>query len=165
VGEVVTTGNHSDILTKFLAPPLHEAHTTFLNLHNDTQDAWKQKQHNKNSSSLDEEDRNLSNNVLSYHPLNQHRNTATNVPRLRFTTPQYHRSAMEYSSPNRLLPTQQSKITPNSLEPNTTTLSNSPVISSTKQQHTLTSPIQPSFHEDMHASPPTLCHTHTTHSC
>ncbi len=76
------------ILTKFRAPPLHETHTTFFNLHNE-HETWKQKPHNKNSSSLDEEDRNLSNNVLSYNPLNQQRHTATHVPRLRFTTPQY----------------------------------------------------------------------------
>jgi hypothetical protein len=54
VGGVATTGNHSDILTKFLAPPLHPQHTTFLNLFADPNDPWEQKIRNKSSSSPDD---------------------------------------------------------------------------------------------------------------
>ncbi len=150
VGGVVTTGNHSDILTKFLAPPLQEAHTTFLNLHKETQDAWQQQQQHKNSSSLDEEDTNISNNVLSYHPFDQQRSTATNVPQIRVTTPQYHRSTMNYSSPTRPLQMKQSQQFNQTIwNPIPRRFPTLPFSPSTKHKHTFTSPLQPSFNPEM----------------
>ena len=146
MGGVVTTGNHSDILTKFLPPPLHEAHTTFLNLHKETQDTWQQQQQHKHSSSQDNEDRNISNNVLSYNPYNQQRRTETNVPRIRVTNPQYRRPKMSYSSTTRPLQTQQSHQSNAIWNPIPRRF---PTLPSTKPKHTLTSPLQPPFHPIM----------------
>jgi hypothetical protein len=118
----------------------------FLNIHKETQDAWHQQQQHKNSSSLDEEDTNISNNVLSYHPFNQQKRTETNVPQIRVTTPQYHRSTMNYSPPTQPLQRKQSQHfhhtiwTP--IQRRFPTLQLSP---STKHKHTFTSPLQPPF--------------------
>jgi hypothetical protein len=57
---------------------------------------------------------------------------------------------MEYSSPNRPLQMQQSQQLNQTLwNPIPRRFQTLPLSSSTKQQHTLTSPIQPSFHENM----------------